>query len=218
MALVAKSSPDVQIEEREFASFLYALDMLELEEYEEFYFMMSHLDKITTSEIRNRMLILSTYQNDLHKKSLSADQRLRIDLWKNRYKGKFANHQSLGLQNQNMLTEYSLLQQPLLIDSKNPILAASLSTMIPGTGQLYSRAYGSAALALVVNSLFGWATYEFFNKNLYGAGGASAAVFSITYVGNIINATKTAQQINESEHREPEEKMKAYLLPELTVP
>lgn len=82
------------------------------------------------------------------------------------------------------------------VEKKSAVLAGSLSAILPGTGQIYNGNYQSAALSFVLNALFLAATIELQQKGLYATSIAAGAVFSITYVGNIVSAAKGAEQIN----------------------
>lgn len=217
MASWAMKDKDTNSLDREYANFLYTLDMLQLEEREEFRFQVTNYPSIQNSDIRNRFLILGALEKIVSLQHLQPEQRQRIELWKNRYVKKLNPPMSQEL-SQSYLQTYSSLQSSLLTNVKNPMTSGILSAMIPGLGQAYCGSFGAAALSFVINAAFGWATYDFFRNNLYGAGTSAGLITSITYMGNIMNATKTTERINKAHHREPEAKMKEFLLPELSIP
>lgn len=80
---------------------------------------------------------------------------------------------------------------------KNPYIAAIGSALVPGLGQLYNGTYQSAAISFVLNSLFLWSTINLADNDLDGAAVASGLVFSVTYLGNILNAVRGSKKIND---------------------
>lgn len=119
-----------------------------------------------------------------------------------------ANFHKLRQYHQEYLNSYS---------HKSPWLAGLMSTVLPGLGQFYIGSYQSAAVSLLLNGLFLWSTFNFVNKDLEGAAFASGFVLSITYVGNILNAVRGANKINQVATKPLKTKIKESLFPELKI-
>lgn len=217
MASWAMKEKDTNSRDREYATFLYTLNMLQLEEREEFRFQVMNYTSIQDPAIRDRFLVLGASEKMVAQEHLTSEQKERIELWQNRYERK-VNFHSFSNLSDPYIQNYSSLQNSLLANVKSPATSGILSAMVPGLGQAYCGSFGAAALSFVINAAFGWATYDFFHNQQYGAGTTAGLVTSITYMGNILNAVKTAQRINDAHHREPESKLKKFLLPELSIP
>ncbi len=79
---------------------------------------------------------------------------------------------------------------------RRPWLAASLSAVLPGAGQVYVGRYSDAALAFCLNSLLIWASIEAFENDLAVTGALLATVEGGWYFGNIYNALNGAHKFN----------------------
>ena len=99
--------------------------------------------------------------------------------------------------------------------AKSKSLAAGLSAVLPGAGQAYTGSYQSAAMAFLLNALFLSATLELQKKELRATSLASGLVFSIVYVGNILNAAHTADVYNTNLNQPLIDAKKDQLFPEL---
>ena len=100
---------------------------------------------------------------------------------------------------------------------KSPGLAAGLSALLPGAGQAYTGSWQSGAMAFVLNALFLSATLELADHDLHAASLASGVVFSITYLGNILNAAESARLYNQNYYAPSIEAEKAKRFPELEL-
>ena len=93
-----------------------------------------------------------------------------------------------------------LLAQDAAFDElalKRPVLAASLSAVLPGAGQLYNGRYRDAGIALGLNAGFGAATYySFAELESIPLGVVSSLLLAGFYAGNVYNAYTDARQIN----------------------
>jgi len=79
---------------------------------------------------------------------------------------------------------------------KHPNLAAVMSAVIPGSGQMYSGRVYDGFRHLVINGLLIYSVYQLF-KNDYYAGGYLLAGFTLPfYVGNVVGAKRAAEQRN----------------------
>lgn len=79
---------------------------------------------------------------------------------------------------------------------KKPAVASALA-VVPGLGYLYTGNRQTALAALVINGLFGWATYSSFERRNYGLGALVGAVSLGFYVGNIQGAARSARRHND---------------------
>ncbi len=104
-----------------------------------------------------------------------------------------------------------------LPQKKSPALAGSLSALLPGAGQAYTGSWQSGAMAFVLNALFLSATLELKDKNLDNTALVSGVVFSITYLGNILNAAESAKLYNKNSNKTLIETEKQKQFPELQL-
>jgi tetratricopeptide (TPR) repeat protein len=88
------------------------------------------------------------------------------------------------------------------IGKKSPTLAAGLSAVLPGAGQLYIGRKTDAAAAFLLNGAFIWATAESYHRRNYVTAGILLFFESGWYLGNIYNAASSAYKYN----RQAEEK------------
>lgn len=100
---------------------------------------------------------------------------------------------------------------------KSPALAGTMSAFLPGAGQAYTGSWQSGAMAFVLNALFLSATLELADHDLHAASLASGVVFSITYLGNILNAAESARIYNQNYNAPTIDAEKAKRFPELTL-
>ncbi len=82
------------------------------------------------------------------------------------------------------------------IPRKSPTLAAGLSAVLPGAGQLYIGRPTDAAVSFLLNVSFIWATVEAFHHKNNVTGGILLFFESGWYLGNIYNAANGAQKYN----------------------
>jgi hypothetical protein len=90
-----------------------------------------------------------------------------------------------------------------LSDSRSPWLAATLSAVVPGSGQAYSGHWFDAAQAFTLVGFFGWSTYAAWQydsriSHNYLLTGVSAAILSLFYAGNVYGASKTADYYDQN--------------------
>ncbi len=79
---------------------------------------------------------------------------------------------------------------------RSPWLAGLLSCLLPGAGQVYAGAYKDGLLSLLVNGALIAASYEAFDKEVYGAGGLVSLISLTFYSGNIYGAVNSAHHAN----------------------
>jgi len=75
--------------------------------------------------------------------------------------------------------------------------------------------WSSAGLSLLLNGLFGYATYEFYRKDLYAPSVISGTIFSITYVGRIVQAGRLAVAKNNFDSQAEEKALRQSLFREI---
>ena len=102
-------------------------------------------------------------------------------------------------------------------NKKNPWLAAGMSAIVPGLGQVYNGNYQSAAVAFIFNSLLIFTTLEFQKNDLTWPALTSGFLFSLTYVGNIVSSGKDAVMINNLYNYQRNQELKKHFLPEFNL-
>lgn len=81
-------------------------------------------------------------------------------------------------------------------NSKSPILAASLSTILPGSGYMYCGEVKEGLSALVINGLLGYSIYSLFKNENYSSGALVSLISFPFYFGNIVGSANMAETIN----------------------
>lgn len=91
----------------------------------------------------------------------------------------------------------SMIDQIKELPYRSPVLAGVLSALLPGSGHVYAGAYKDGFLAFLVNGALIVASYEAFDKEVYGAGGLTAFLSLTFYAGNIYGAVNSAHHANQ---------------------
>lgn len=192
----------------------YSISMLELNEFTEVEFELSKLAKVVSTNKRSKVnLLKNLYLNS--NSPLSSSDSKRLQIWKNKDAVKDLEEISLtdlSIHQKNAVSEYINKAQDL--ELKSPVLAGTLS-LIPGLGQTYLGAYQSAAISFVINSLFYMTAKDFEKRNQYNAANAAYLVFSITYVGNILNSVNMTNRVNKNRLNPHQESLKKELFKDL---
>jgi tetratricopeptide (TPR) repeat protein len=81
------------------------------------------------------------------------------------------------------------------LPEKSPVLAGMLS-LVPGLGHIYLGEYAVAFTAFCWNGLFGFATYDAFQRGHWGVGALLAALELLWYSGTIYGAVSGAHRYN----------------------
>ena len=84
---------------------------------------------------------------------------------------------------------------------KSPLLAGSLSAILPGAGQAYVGHWSDAALAFGLNAVFAWGTYAAFRQDEDVLGGFLLALDTTWYFGNVYNAANGARRVNQNRQK-----------------
>lgn len=91
------------------------------------------------------------------------------------------------------------------IKKKSPILALTLSALLPGAGQIYTAHYGEASMSFVVNGIFAFLAYQGLRKaqNIPNYGYTEFGFWSFIgmgfYLGNIYGAALSAERYNKNQ-------------------
>jgi len=80
---------------------------------------------------------------------------------------------------------------------RSPLLAGFLSGLLPGSGQVYAGATKDGLLAFLVNGALIAASYQAFDKELYGVGGVVSFVALTFYAGNVYGAVNSTHHANQ---------------------
>lgn len=84
---------------------------------------------------------------------------------------------------------------------KSPLLAGSLSAILPGAGQAYVGHWSDAALAFGLNAVFAWGTYAAFRQDEDVLGCFLLALDTTWYFGNVYNAANGARRVNQNRQK-----------------
>lgn len=93
-------------------------------------------------------------------------------------------------------------EQYPLIEKKSPALAAGLSAVLPGAGQLYVDRPRDAAISALLNGLFLWGALEAIHRGNNVTGAILLGFESGWYMGNVYNAASSAHKYNRSRERD----------------
>jgi len=99
------------------------------------------------------------------------------------------------------------LEQP----HRSPFVAASLSTVVPGLGKVYTKNYGDAAMSFLFVGLNAWQAYRGFHKEGVKSvhGWIFAGLGMSFYLGNIWGSAKAAKRFNKQFDKEATDEIKA---------
>lgn len=94
---------------------------------------------------------------------------------------------------------------------KSEILAGILSTLIPGSGKIYTQEYGDGITAFILTGLFAYLAYTNFEHDHQTRAWIFTAIGAGFYVGNIYGSVASAQIFNARVNFEFDEGVKMYL-------
>lgn len=90
------------------------------------------------------------------------------------------------------------------IKFKSPVIAASFSAIIPGTGKFYTKNWADGVVSMLFVVANAWQAYRGFNehgiKSTYGW--TFASLSASFYIGNIFGAVKAAKRYNKNKRNE----------------
>lgn len=169
--------------------FGYALSMNKLGETDEALISVKLIEESGSREFLEKTALFKKINWDINSGNLTSEQKKRVEAWENR----------------NLIPK----------NYKSPLVAGTLSALLPGAGQAYVGTWASGLYSFVLNSLFLSAAIELNQKELKATSAAAWVVFSITYVGGIISATESARIYNQNQIRNDEGALYETLFPEL---
>lgn len=200
--------------------FAYSLSMAELNESSEVFRTLYSLEqnKFISPALHEKSLLFHAFLVPDFNASISEYSRLRLEIWKAKNQAEqFSKLSASPFLSNGMRTELNSINEELSnLPRKNPLIAGFASSLIPGAGQAYVGAFQSAAIALILNSLFLATTVELANHKLPYAALASGMIFSVTYIGNILNAADSANQKNSNMRVSQEHRLRETLFPEFS--
>ena len=84
------------------------------------------------------------------------------------------------------------------LPTRSPFLAGTLSTIVPGTGRLYTGRIGDALNSLLIIGVTGWQAYDGFHRDGLSSakGWTLGTLCGIFYVGNIYGSVISARVYN----------------------
>ena len=97
-----------------------------------------------------------------------------------------------------------LSEKAARIKFKSPVIAASFSAIIPGTGKFYTKNWADGVVSMLFVAANAWQAYRGFNehgiKSTYGW--TFASLSASFYIGNIFGAVKAAKRYNKNKRNE----------------
>ncbi len=111
----------------------------------------------------------------------------------------YDNNINLAVENFKKTNNSELLNIPAdfqKLPEKSPVLAGTLSGILPGAGQIYTERYNDGMLSCLLNGIFIWGAVESFKNNQEVAGGIITFFELGWYTGNIYNAAGNAYKYN----------------------
>ena len=203
------------------AQFGYARSMAELGEIPESLRALSRLDESPNPVMRARVALFRGYlvpdEAGPMPEKLPEEPRWRLQLWYARDSASrfIALLQTAPREDASRVDLRAIGDELSKLPVKSPWIAGVSSTLLPGAGQAYVGAFQSAAISFVLNAIFLATTVELAQKNLPFTAVASGMVFSVTYIGNILNAVDAAHRTNANARAPVEARLQSTLLPEL---
>jgi len=94
---------------------------------------------------------------------------------------------------------------------KSPLLAGIFSTVVPGSGKLYTNQISEGLTSLVLNGLFAFLSYNNFKNDHPTRGWIFAGVGAFFYAGNIYGSAVSANIYNQRVDYEYKENVKVFL-------
>lgn len=94
---------------------------------------------------------------------------------------------------------------------KSPVLAGVLSTLIPGSGKIYSGQISEGITSFILNGLFAFLSYNNFKNHHNFRGWIFAGAGAFFYAGNIYGSAAAAQLYNAGIEYESNQNIKQFL-------
>ena len=100
-------------------------------------------------------------------------------------------------------------------DQTSPWLTGALSAVIPGSGLLLLGMDSSAAQSFLLTGVSLWASSELYQRNLRGAGLASALIASVFYIGGVQATVRSTHEFNAAAAGEEKSQLMKEIMPSL---
>ena len=99
---------------------------------------------------------------------------------------------------QKAIMYHNFAKEGTRLPTRSPLLAGILSTIVPGTGRLYTGRLSDAFASLLLVGITGWQTYDGFQKDGLSSvkGWTLGTIGGIFYVGNIYGSVLSAHVYN----------------------
>jgi TM2 domain-containing membrane protein YozV len=81
-------------------------------------------------------------------------------------------------------------------DYKSPLLASIFSTLLPGSGKIYTERYEDGITAFIITGLFAYLGYDNFHSKHYFSGWLFSGLGFLFYAGNVYGSAASAQIYN----------------------
>jgi len=95
------------------------------------------------------------------------------------------------------------------LPSRSPLLAASLSALVPGAGQTYAGHAGDGLMAFAANAVLGVWSYALLRQGIeqeraweVGLGCVTGGMFTVTWASNVVGAWRGARRFDETKARD----------------
>ncbi len=148
----------------------------------------------------------------------NSDDFQRIEFWKKSENLEALNKASLTNTRESVLIEKAKNESGVnQFFYRSPLLLGMSCSILPGLGQAIQGNWGSGGIAFFLSALLLGTTIEFPNRGQVFTAGTSGLVFSMVYVGNIVNAAHQAAIYNESKTKKFRKSLKWSLFPELRL-
>ncbi len=98
---------------------------------------------------------------------------------------------------------------------KSTFLAASFSTLIPGTGKIYTGEWKDGIFSMLAIGIISWQTYRIFKKDGQGSiiSWAGVGLGGVFYLSNIYGSARSAITVNQKKYQQLHEKVDRHRLP-----
>lgn len=122
---------------------------------------------------------------------------------------KLSENEGLSAEQNNLMLRYARA------DQTSPWLTGTLSAVVPGSGLLLLGMESSAAQSFLLTGVSAWASAELYQRNLRGAGLASALIASVFYIGGIQATVRSTHEFNAAAAAEEKSQLMKEFMPAL---
>ena len=135
-------------------------------------------------------------------KTINAQQKYYLLAYSNisqyKWNAAFENLNKIDVQTGVIIQSKNILTEAKKYNYKIPLLAAGLSTIVPGLGKIYTGNVNDGVIALIFVGINAFQSYRYFDKNgIKSAGGwIFGSLATGFYLGNIYGSAKAAKQKN----------------------